>query len=221
MSTPAENWAKLIRYNFGRMMGNVRAHEKRKITNSLAFMHLAEPNMLLEAFGYGPSGSPLMKQHTCLAPDGKGRFPELHWTRPLAGQVKEYVLVCEDLDTALPGGKPRNHCLLYNIPGSTITASHLDLRTFSDDNDTNPSTSAGWKYVAHGKHVVYVPPKPLPGHGAHRYVYTVIALDDHLVFPQNKKVTKEKIMDAMTGKVIGWGQWVGQFERPYERGSLW
>lgn len=53
------------------------------------------------------------------------------------------------------------------------------------------------------------------GHGSHRYVYTIVALNARLEFPHPEKVTKNDLKRAMLGKVIGWGQWVGTFERTW------
>ena len=45
-------------------------------------------------------------------------------------------------------------------------------------------------------------------------MFDVVALKEKLsVVGQNKLVTKEEIAQAIEGKVLGWGRWMGLFER--------
>lgn len=53
------------------------------------------------------------------------------------------------------------------------------------------------------------------GHGPHRYVFTIIALNAPLGFSLPERIWPSEIKHAMVGKVIGWGQWTGIFERPW------
>jgi hypothetical protein len=56
-------------------------------------------------------------------------------------------------------------------------------------------TEAFWHYVPNLMNESYV---GLPlGHGSHRYVFTVIALDSPLQFEHPEKVTKKDIQNAM------------------------
>ncbi|KAJ7308514.1 hypothetical protein DFH08DRAFT_719746 [Mycena albidolilacea] len=60
-------------------------------------------------------------------------------------------------------------------------------------------------------------PRPLMNHGPHRYFYEVIALGEPLD-PKllNSKSTREQIADAIVGQVLGWGMWVGSYERVWK-----
>ncbi len=56
--------------------------------------------------------------------------------------------------------------------------------------------------------------RPVLGHGPHRYHYQVVALDTSLDSSLlSKETTKEEVIEMIDGKVLGWGQWVGIYER--------
>ncbi|KAK9368647.1 hypothetical protein V1509DRAFT_54239 [Lipomyces kononenkoae] len=71
-----------------------------------------------------------------------------------------------------------------------------------------------------GKNVIgclYGGPKPPLGHGVHRYFYTLVALKEPLdTRGMSSLATKKEIGEAIKGKRIGWGQWVGLYERKWE-----
>ncbi|EAW14393.1 YbhB/YbcL family Raf kinase inhibitor-like protein [Aspergillus clavatus NRRL 1] len=203
-----------LQYALGKLFYRVRGHDAKQFIKSAAFKDLPDPNMTLEAPECGPTGSTMLDFHTCLAEDSKGRFPELHWNAPPHGDVREYVLVCEDIDPPIPF-LVINHGLFYGIPPTTTAATHADIKQNRDLKDQ--STHAGWKYVPNLTGNAYIGPAPPLGHGAHRYIFTIIALNEPLPFGQEDQVTKQKIKEAMTDKVIGWGQWVGLWERPWPK----
>jgi phosphatidylethanolamine-binding protein (PEBP) family uncharacterized protein len=57
----------------------------------------------------------------------------------------------------------------------------------------------------------WLPPDPPSGHGAHRYVFQLFALDRQLVFehPPGRKA----VVNAMRGHVLAKGVLVGAYER--------
>ncbi|KAI9935055.1 hypothetical protein MW887_000676 [Aspergillus wentii] len=205
-----------LQYALGKLFYRVRGHDAKQIIYTDAFKGLTNPNIALEATDCGPSGSVMLNDHTCLAEDGVGRFPDLRWNPPeLIDDVKEYVLICEDIDLPIPG-LVIHHGLFYGIPPSTTTALHSDIKE-QKDNPKSRITESGWKYVPNLTGNAYIGPAPPLGHGSHRYVFTVIALNESLQFDNPDKVTRQKIKAAMVGKVIGWGQWTGSFERPWPK----
>lgn len=55
------------------------------------------------------------------------------------------------------------------------------------------------------------------GHGPHRYFYQLVALKEAVdVEKLGGKVTKDGLGAAIVGKVAGWGQWIGVYERKWE-----
>ncbi|KAL3433279.1 phosphatidylethanolamine-binding protein [Aspergillus tetrazonus] len=204
----------LITFALSRILYRIRGHDSRQILKHRAFRHYPEPNIILEAPECGQSGSHLLPNHTCLD-DGKvGKMPELRWRPPSHLNVKQYVLVCEDLDAPIPFSII-THGLFFGIPPTTTEAFPDDIE--QDRNCAGRLTLAGWGYVPNMRGTPYIGAAAPLGHGVHRYVYTIIALNEPLHFDRPDKVTKRQIKKALVGKVIGWGQWTGHFERPWPR----
>ncbi|KAB8269260.1 hypothetical protein BDV30DRAFT_229958 [Aspergillus minisclerotigenes] len=139
-------------------------------------------------------------------------FPELSWTPPPKVQVKEYILISEDIDPPIPRFVVM-HGLFYAIP-PTITGVLPD-DTEQDRNTKHHITRSGWRYIPNLRGSSYIGPAPPLGHGVHRYIFTIVALSEPLRFDRSQRVSKRHIAKAMVGKVAGWGQWVGHFERPW------
>ncbi|KAF7625161.1 phosphatidylethanolamine-binding protein [Aspergillus flavus] len=200
-----------LQYFLGRLLYRIRGHDAGQIIRTAAFEQLPMSNMQLEATECGPSGSLMLPHHTCVAADKNGSFPELRWTPPKV-QVKEYILISEDIDPPIPRFVVM-HGLFYAIP-PTITGVLPD-DTEQDRNTKDHITRSGWRYVPNLRGSSYIGPAPPLGHGIHRYIFTIIALSEPLRFDRSQRVSKRHIAKAMVGKVAGWGQWVGHFERPW------
>ncbi|KAL4938121.1 hypothetical protein BDV06DRAFT_201650 [Aspergillus oleicola] len=205
------NW---IIYVISKLLYRIRGHDSRQIINHVAFKDHPEPNMILEAPECGRSGSHMLSNHTCLADDKVGKIPELRWRTPAHLDVKQYVLICEDLDAPIPFYIV-THGLFFGIPPTTTEAYPDDIE--EDKNCAGHLTLAGWGFVPTMMGSSYIGAAAPLGHGAHRYIYTIIALNEPLYFDRPDKVRKSHVKQAMIGKVIGWGQWTGHFERPWPR----
>ncbi|KAL2868052.1 YbhB/YbcL family Raf kinase inhibitor-like protein [Aspergillus lucknowensis] len=201
-------------FALSKLLYRIRGHDSRQIINSAAFKEHPEANMILESPECGHSGSPLLPDHTCLAEDKVGKLPELRWQAPLDLDVKQYALICEDLDVPIPFCII-THGLFYGIPPTVRRVFHDDIE--QDKNSTGCLTISGWGFVPNIMGKPYIGAAAPLGHGVHRYVYTIIALNEPLHFDRPDKVSKAQIKKALIGKVIGWGQWVGHFERPWPR----
>ncbi|KKK17692.1 hypothetical protein P175DRAFT_0502128 [Aspergillus ochraceoroseus IBT 24754] len=201
-----------IAYALGRLLYPIRGHDSRQIINSPAFVDLPEESIILEASECGHSGSSLEPQHTCLAEDGRGRLPELSWKTPSDIEVKEYIVTCEDLDAPIPL-YIITHGLFFGIPATVTKIFHDDIE--HDKDSAGRRTLSGWGYIPNMLGTPYIGAAAPLGHGAHRYVFTVIALNESLHFDHPERVSKSQIKEAIVGKVTGWGQWIGTFERPW------
>ncbi|KAJ5698840.1 hypothetical protein N7462_000845 [Penicillium macrosclerotiorum] len=205
-----------LQFVLGRLLYPIRGHDSRQIIHDPALKEHPVPNMSLEAPECGPSGSKLLPHHTCLAEDRVGGLPKLRWTPPEASEpVKEYVLICEDIDIPIPC-LVIHHGLFWGIPASANMATPADIKERSDAAKTR-QTEAGWRFVPNPLGTAYGGAGAPYGHGSHRYVFTIIALNAPLEFQIPAKTTKNDIKRAMAGKVIGWGQWVGTFERTWSQ----
>ncbi|KAJ5625336.1 Phosphatidylethanolamine-binding protein PEBP [Penicillium lagena] len=202
-----------LQFAIGRLLYPIRAHDSRQLIYWPAFQHLPEPNMTLES-DCGPSGSSLPLRCSMIAKDRSGALPELHWSAPESTEpVKEYMLVCEDIDIPIPF-MVIHHGLFWAIPAPVTAAMPEDVQPHEDADQTH-RTKAGWRFLPNIMSKPYIGAGAPLGHGSHRYVFTIIALNTALEMDAPEKVTKQEIKQAMEGKIIGWGQWTGVFERPW------
>ena len=199
-----------VEYFLSWLFQNFKGRDEKVFTKGPAFADYPKPTIEITSPDCGPSGSVMKPEYTQIGDD---RFPELHWGTPSAG-VKEYILICEDPDAPLP--TPIYHSLFYAIPPhvTELTASDIDLVKM-DGKQASPEGKFRFVKNRRGKH--YSGPKPLLGHGSHRYFYQLIALNEPLDLAKlGENVTKEQLAAAIVGKVVGWGMWVGSFERKWE-----
>ncbi|KAK0647530.1 hypothetical protein DIS24_g7689 [Lasiodiplodia hormozganensis] len=199
-----------IEYYLSKLLYSLRAHDAGLFIKSPAFAALPEPNITLECPQCGSSGSQMLVD---LTQDGKDEFPHLRWTKPPQLDVKEYILLCEDVDAPLPF--PVAHSVFYAIPAETTQVTHEDTQPV--DGSVQGGLKAGFRWVPNIRKRHYLGPRPLVGHGPHRYVYQLVALSEPLDLQSlGSQVTKTKIAEAIKGKVVGWGSWVGVYERTWQ-----
>lgn len=201
---------KYVEYYLSKMLYSIRGHDKKLFIKSPALSNLPEPTITLECAQGGPSGS---QMHVDLTQMGKEEFPHLTWSKPANLDVREYILVCEDADAPIPF--PVAHSVFYSIPAETSQVTHEDIQFV--DHNTQDILRGGFRWVPNLRGKKYSGPRPLLGHGPHRYFYQLIALDQPLeIKVLGPKATKTKIAEAIEGKVVGWGSWVGVCERKWE-----
>ncbi len=207
-----------IEYTLGKLLSSCKGHEAKVFTKGPAFNNLPNPTIDLTCPECGPSGSTMKLHHTQVGPDeSKDRFPNLTWKR--VEGAKEYILLCEDVDLPVPAVV--FHGLFYSIPGSTtaVTADDMDpVDAAADAKKTGGPYLAkgGFKYLKNIQGSHYGGPKPLMGHGPHRYYYQLVALKEPVDTDKMGKLTKDGLGAAIVGNVIGWGQWIGAYERKWE-----
>jgi phosphatidylethanolamine-binding protein (PEBP) family uncharacterized protein len=202
------------------LLKNQKHRDDKLFSTRPPFAKLPKPNMKLESVDCGPSGGHLDPEYTQI---GSSRFPELTWTLPddvPSDLVKEYIFVCEDVDAPLP--TPVMHSLFFAIPPTTRGITHADIEADQPYvKATNIGTlKNGWKYVPNIRKKQYGAPRPLLGHGEHRYYWFVVALsqpiDIKAITEGGKKVSRDAIAEAINGNVLAWGEWIGIFERKWE-----
>lgn len=136
---------------------------------------------------------------------GTERFPLFQW--PKIEGVKEWLVIVEDPDAPLPS--PIVHGLYVGIKGG---------RTEFGGEEVAPNGALEgkrWKAGKNRKGTVYIGPRPVLGHGVHRYMFDVVGLRAELV-GLSECPTKEVVGKAIEGKIVGWGRWMGTFERKWE-----
>ncbi|KAJ5155322.1 hypothetical protein N7492_008125 [Penicillium capsulatum] len=196
-----------IEYGFSRLFANAKGRDAKLFTKSAAFAQHTQSSILLECRDIGPSGSSLPVD---LSADGAGHFPSLRWPAA-APETKEYLLVSEDPDAPLPN--PIIHGLYYGIPP---TATGVGADDFLETAEPH-TLKGGFRYGKNRKGTVYIPPRPLVGHGPHRYFFTLVALTEPLDTSGFSALpTIEEVATAIKGKVFAWGEWVGSYERKWQ-----
>jgi Raf kinase inhibitor-like YbhB/YbcL family protein len=134
--------------------------------------------------------------HTC---DGLDISPSLRWSDPPAN-TKGLALVVNDPDA--PAGT-WVHWVLYGVPPS--------LRALPEGVATrNTVAGIGTQGLNDFRKVGYGGPCP-PRGPAHRYVFTLYALDTALHLPARK--TKADLAKAMAGHVLAQAELVGRYRR--------
>ncbi|KAI0597690.1 PEBP-like protein [Biscogniauxia sp. FL1348] len=204
----------LLEVSLAWLFKNAKGHDARSFYARPAFAGAAPSAVVaVTSPDCGPSGTPLGPQHTH---DGGGRFPALAWSAPpeLAARVRQWLLVSEDPDALLP--TPICHGIYHSIPASKTSVTSAD---FAVADARAGLTAGGFRFGACRRPgTVYIPPRPLLNHGPHRYFYIVVALGEELALEgcAVDAVTRDRVAEAIRGKVLGWGLWVGVAERKWE-----
>jgi Raf kinase inhibitor-like YbhB/YbcL family protein len=135
--------------------------------------------------------------------DGAGVSPPLRW-RGVPPAAASLILVVEDADSPTPS--PFVHLLGWNLPAGATT---LDAGAFKSKHHAGTHADMGRNGL--GK-CEYTPPDPLPGHGPHRYLFQLFALDQRPDFtsPPNRS----RLKAGMAGHVLSKGMLTGTYQRP-------
>jgi Raf kinase inhibitor-like YbhB/YbcL family protein len=132
--------------------------------------------------------------------------PELKWTQVPPG-TQSFVIIMNDPEPAIPAKSSRGdvtHWLAWNIPG---TSTGLPEGVMAGDlpDGTKQQSLRGNGYMGPG-----APPGPY-----HHYTFTLYAVDTKLdVMPsQNAYDTRQALLSAMDGHVLGKAVLVARFHR--------
>jgi Raf kinase inhibitor-like YbhB/YbcL family protein len=147
-------------------------------------------------------GQPIPPKYTA---DGEDVSPALTWSAPPEG-TKALALVCDDPDA--PRAEPWVHWVIYDIPAD---AKGLPEGVPRDERPPEPAGAVqGKNSWPDGQNLGYRGPDPPKGK-VHHYDSTLYALDASP--PAEPGMTKEELLGAMSGHVIGRGQLMGTYER--------
>ena len=199
-----------IEYGLGRLFINQKGRDAKLFIKGPAFADFPEPTFEVDSLECGPSNSVMDIRYTQFKED---RFPGLKWSGP-GGDVKEYLVVIEDPDAPLP--TPPAHAIFYQLPPSKTEITHDDIQLI-EPGSREKGLKGGFKVGKNLRGHVYGGPRPVLGHGPHRYYYEVIALKEPLdVKKMSPIATKAEILEDIVGKVAGWGVWIGTYENKWE-----
>jgi len=132
--------------------------------------------------------------------------PPLRWSG-VPTEARCLVLVVEDVDVPLL--RPFVHAIAYEVdPAATSFAEGALADAHSVPSHVETQLALGYNGLGRR---AYAAPTPLPGHGPHHYVFTLLAIDFTPRFDQPP--TKNRLLDAIGGHVIALGELTGTAER--------
>ncbi len=147
-----------------------------------------------------PPGGDLPLACSCKGP---GHSPPLAWA-PRVPVVKSYALLATDYDAVLARFPILNfsHWVLYNLPPS--------VHSLPEGVTSEQMMLLGGKIGNNGMgEQTFVP--PCPPFDRHQYTFRVYALDIRLSF--TRIPTRQNLLDAMHGHVLGYGELTGSFQQ--------
>jgi Raf kinase inhibitor-like YbhB/YbcL family protein len=158
--------------------------------------NLAEGKPRLNLTSTTFQGDTIPKQCTC---DGAESSPEFSWSAPPA-RTQSLTLIAYDKDS--PFGYSFTHWLLYDLPA--------DKRELPEAVPKQPQLSDGSLQGPNDfDKPGYAGPCP-PGHSAHRYAFTLYALDTKLNLPPH--ASRKQIEKAIEGHVLAYGELIAKYQ---------
>lgn len=181
----------------GKLLCGVRAGDRHLACNHPALTAAAATIRLhSESF----ASDRLMPQSCAGHGVGPNISPQLAWSGVPAG-TQELVLIMQDPDAPLP--RPVVHLIAHGIGPAQSSFAEGGLSRGAGGGIRFGAGSFGRQG--------YQGPRPIPGHGPHRYVFQIIALESPLHVSEPPKL--DTVLAAARGNVLASGQLVGLFER--------
>ncbi len=139
--------------------------------------------------------------------DGEGVSPPLYWGNPPEGTAM-LALIVEDADAPTP--QPLVHAIVWNLPPRDGELAEGAI--VADGTGTPEGGDVGRNsYLSEG----WLPPDPPRGHGEHRYVFQLFALDA-VVEIGGQTPGRGAMVEAMAGHVLAAGVLTGTYSREEE-----
>ncbi len=152
-------------------------------------------------------GGRIPERFTC---DGADVSPPLRWSGVPSG-ARSLAILCADPDA--PGGV-FHHWALFDLPADQAEVPE-GYATEARVAELGPSVGLGVRTVRQGVngfgHRGYRGPCPPPGHGPHRYVFRLHALDAQPDL--GRGASRDEVERALTGHTLAVAELVGTYER--------
>lgn len=118
-------------------------------------------------------------------------------------------------DPVAPLRKPNVHGIYQGIPAHVTSVTNEDLGVVAEA-DGVKQIRAGYRVGMNRRNVVYIAPRPPLGHGSHRYIFQLVALNQRIDPETLSKVpTKREVEEAVIGKVVAWGMWQATYAQKW------
>ncbi len=165
--------------------------------------------------------APIPERYTA---DGIGTSPPLHWTG-VPPSTAEVVLIVEDADSPTP--HPLVHAIAVqlstrfgteealSVAGQAAGDGALAEGALSDVGDNQPTVDMGRNSMLSS---AWLPPDPPPGHGVHRYLFQIFALEAGEALPTHPG--RDALRHAIQNRGLASGCLTGTYERHSGRTEL-
>jgi Raf kinase inhibitor-like YbhB/YbcL family protein len=180
----------------GRILRGVRAGERHCASNHAALSGVPQVISLESEWFLNGEQMPLRSAGRGV---GENISPPLRWSGVPAGTA-ELAIIMEDPDAPLP--RPFVHMIAYRISPDKSSVAERALALEAIGVAFGRSTTGAQGYAG---------PRPVPGHGPHRYIFQILALDRRTAFSSAPKL--KAFLDGVSGTVKGRGTLVGTYER--------
>jgi hypothetical protein len=140
----------------------------------------------------------LPKRYTA---DGEGVSAPLTWGDCPAGTASIAIIV-EDADSPTP--HPLVHAIAVDLPADARSLQEGALAEDQQGGGLEMGSNSLFKHA-------WLPPDPPPGHGEHRYVFQVFALQAGTAF--SKAVGRSEFIKVILDRAIAVGCLIGVYER--------
>jgi Raf kinase inhibitor-like YbhB/YbcL family protein len=164
------------------------------------------PTFELTSADFSPGGAlPTSARSGIMGAGGEDRSPELHWNGAPEG-TKSFAVTLYDPDA--PTGSGFWHWAIYNLPANVTS-----LPANAGDPDAGLLPAGAITLSNEARMARFVGAAPPPGHGEHRYFFTVTALDvDSLDLDEGS--TPAVLGFNFLGHILGRAQLIGVTETP-------
>ena len=186
-----------IPHFIGHALKNVKPGMEKTVYFSPSFAGV--PEVIVVSSAAFEQGAPMDAVYT---EDGRKISPPLAW-KGVPEEAAALILIAEDPDSPTP--TPFVHALVLSLQPKDGAIGEAAL----------PSPGMEGEGFIMGLNMMhktqYLPPDPPPGHGPHRYMFQLYALD---VRPEIREgASRTDATEAMSGHVIGKGCLIGTYER--------
>jgi Raf kinase inhibitor-like YbhB/YbcL family protein len=181
----------------GRILRGFRAGERHSASNHAALFGVPEVISLKSEWFLNGKQMPLRSAGRGV---GENISPPLSWSGVPAGTV-ELAILMEDPDAPLP--RPFVHMIAYRISPDKSSVVEGTLANEAIGVAFGRGTAGAQGYKG---------PRPVPGHGPHRYIFQILALSRRTAFSSVPKL--KAFLAGISGTVMGRGMLVGTYERP-------
>jgi phosphatidylethanolamine-binding protein (PEBP) family uncharacterized protein len=180
----------------GRLLRNVHAGERHSLAHHPTLSGVPETISLESPWFLNGEHMPPRSAGIGV---GDNISPPFAW-KGIPAETVELAILMEDLDVPLP--RPVVHTVAYGI-----SPDHGGL--------AEGAFNVGMARVAFGRGTLgnhgYAGPRPLPGHGPHRYLFHLLALNRPARFTSAPGA--KEFMKGVAGTVVARGVWAGTYEQ--------